>query len=89
MLYLANQPLDILGLPGRLGDRAVHDYTWPLISKTPWMALGVASFLVGTSFIIRRRNKLAAAPEAATATPESGQAQPATDDKAPKESEPR
>jgi formate dehydrogenase iron-sulfur subunit len=95
VLYLANQPLDVLGLPGRLGNRAVHDYTWPLISKTPWMALGVASFLVGASFIIRRRNQLAAAPEPTasaaqpTAAPKTAQLPPAGDDQSSKEGEPR
>ena len=60
VMYLANQPLDVLGWPDQMGDRALASFTWPLISKTPWMALGVASFLVGTQFIIQRRMRLGA-----------------------------
>jgi len=89
VLYLANQALDVLGLPGRLGDRAAQTYTWPIISKTPWMALGVASFLVATQFIIRRRIEIAGKREPAASPPETGQASGADGEKTPTEGEPR
>jgi len=55
VLYLSDVPLATLGLPGTVGDRTLSSFTWPLISKTPWMALGVGALLTGTYFIIRRR----------------------------------
>jgi formate dehydrogenase iron-sulfur subunit len=60
VLYLANQPLAVLGWSDRVGEQALASFTWPLISKTPWMALGVGSFLVGTHFIIQRRMRIQA-----------------------------
>jgi formate dehydrogenase iron-sulfur subunit len=63
VLYLANQPLSVLGWSGRLGEQTLASFTWPLISKTPWMALGVSSLLVGTHFIIQRRMRIQAENE--------------------------
>ena len=74
-MYLANQPLGVLGLPNAMGDRAMNSYTWPVISKTPWMALGVASFLVGTQFIISRRMQLAAESKASPEDEPDGSAE--------------
>jgi formate dehydrogenase iron-sulfur subunit len=55
ILYITDEPLDKLGFPAQLDNRALASFTWPLISKTPWMATGVAGFLVATYYIVRRR----------------------------------
>jgi formate dehydrogenase iron-sulfur subunit len=60
VLYVSNEPLEELGFPTQLEDRALASFTWPLISKTPWMAATVAGFLVATHFIVRRRMLLQA-----------------------------
>ena len=75
VMYLADQPLGVLGWPNAMGDRAMNSYTWPVISKTPWMALGVASFLVGTQFIISRRMQLAAESKASPEDEPDGSAE--------------
>ena len=79
VLYLANQPLDVLGWPSNVGERTLASYTWPLISKTPWMALGVGGFLVGAQLIIQRRMQLEANPEDENAATKSG-TKPSKDD---------
>ncbi|MBN1609483.1 MAG: 4Fe-4S binding protein [Polyangiaceae bacterium] len=68
VLYLANQPLTVLGWSDRVGEQALASFTWPLISKTPWMALGVGSLLVGTHLIIQRRMRIQA-EQASRTTP--------------------
>jgi len=55
VLYISDVPLAALGWPEAVGERTLSSFTWPLISKTPWLALGVATLLTGTHFIIRRR----------------------------------
>ena len=38
-------------------DNSITDYTWPVISKTPFLGGGVMAFLGGAFFIINRRMK--------------------------------
>jgi len=61
VLYVSDKPLDAFGWPEKVGRRAIMSYTWPVMSKTPWLAGGVATFLVGTYAVIQRRMKLQAA----------------------------
>lgn len=68
VVYIADAPLDAMGWPKQVGERAMHDYTWPVMSKTPWLALGVGGFLVGVNTVIRRRMKLQAEAIAAQAS---------------------
>ena len=58
VLYISDVPLDALGFPEKVGDRSIHSYTWPVLSKTPILAAGVCSFLSGTLWIVNRRMKL-------------------------------
>jgi formate dehydrogenase iron-sulfur subunit len=71
VLYISDTPLDALGWPDRMGWRTMASYTWPVMSKTPWLAGGVAAFLVGTYAIIQRRMRLMdeAARDTAAADP--------------------
>jgi formate dehydrogenase iron-sulfur subunit len=59
VLYLSDVPLDAIGWPEKVGERTSSSYTWPLISKTPVMALTVGALLTGTYWVIQRRMKLA------------------------------
>ena len=61
VLYITSEPLDVLGWSSEVGQRTMASFTWPVISKTPWVAAGVAGFLVGTHFIIKRRMEIEAA----------------------------
>lgn len=58
VLYITDVPLDALGWPGSIGERTMQSYTWPLISKTPWVAATVGGLLVGTYAVIQRRMRL-------------------------------
>ena len=58
VMFLSDVSLDPL-FPTALGETSIPDMTLPLAKTTPFLALGVASFLVGASWIIGRRNKLA------------------------------
>lgn len=60
VLYITDVPLDALGWPKVVGERPMSSYTWPLISKTPWVALAVGGLLVGTYAVIQRRMRLQA-----------------------------
>ena len=60
VLYISGQSLDVLGWPDRVGQRTLASFTWPVISKTPWVAAGVAGVLVGAHFIIKRRMEIEA-----------------------------
>jgi formate dehydrogenase iron-sulfur subunit len=60
VLYISDTPLDVLGWPANVGRRSMASFTWPVMSKTPWLAAGVATLLVGTHAIIRRRMRLEA-----------------------------
>ena len=59
VLYISPVPLDSLGWPEALGSKAIPEYTWPLISKTPAIALTVAGCLSAVTWIVRRRMRLA------------------------------
>jgi formate dehydrogenase iron-sulfur subunit len=59
VLYLSDVPLDEFW-PSDLGARSVPDLTWPVVSRTPWIALSVAGTLTVFSWLIDRRNRLAA-----------------------------
>jgi hypothetical protein len=61
VLYITKEPLDVLGWPSQVGERNLASFTWPVMSKTPWVATGVAGFLIGTHFIIKRRMEIEAA----------------------------
>jgi formate dehydrogenase iron-sulfur subunit len=61
VLYITKEPLDVLGWPSQVGQRSLASFTWPVMSKTPVVAAGVATFLIGTHFIIKRRMEIEAA----------------------------
>lgn len=59
VLYLSD--VDLSGMwPARMGDRSVPEMTWPVVSKTPFLAFGVAGVLTGLSWIVHRRNRRSA-----------------------------
>jgi formate dehydrogenase iron-sulfur subunit len=58
VLYISDVPLDAFW-PGKPGSRSVPEITWPVVSKTPWLAGGVAAALTGVSWIVHRRMKIA------------------------------
>lgn len=66
VLYVSDVDLASLGWPAP-GAPPIPTLTEPLIAKTPHIAVGVAATLLGLSWIVRRRNQLAA--EAALACP--------------------
>ena len=57
VLYISDVKLDKLGWTAKMEDRSITDYTWPVISKTPFVGGGMAAFLTGAFFIINRRMK--------------------------------
>jgi len=57
VLYLSDVDLDALGWPER-GAESIPSLTEPLISKTPFIGLGVMGSLLGVNWIIRRRMEL-------------------------------
>ena len=63
-LYVADTSLDAY-FPSSLGDTSIPDMTLPLAHATPWLAAGVASTLIGLSWVIGRRNRIADEREAA------------------------
>jgi formate dehydrogenase iron-sulfur subunit len=66
ILYVSDTPLDSY-FPTALGEDSIPDLTLPLAHATPWMAAGVASTLIGLSWVIGRRNKIADEREAEAA----------------------
>jgi formate dehydrogenase iron-sulfur subunit len=58
VMYLSDVPLDRFW-PDRLGDRSVPELTWPVVSRTPWIALSVAGALSAVSWILNRRDRRA------------------------------
>ncbi len=58
VMFISDTPLDALW-PESLGNRSIPSITWPIANKTPFLALGVAGFLTGASWLIERRNRLA------------------------------
>jgi formate dehydrogenase iron-sulfur subunit len=74
VLYISSVPLDSLGWPRAVGTKAIPDYTWPVISKTPAVGLTVAGCLSAITWIVQRRREIArqhAAEEIARPRPES------------------
>lgn len=70
VLYLSDVPLErILRFPLQAPERALPELTWPVINKTPLVALSVLAGLVGTYWIIERRRRLAAEGEEPPAGP--------------------
>jgi len=59
VLYISHVPLDVLGWPAAIGERPLPAYTWPVISKTPVIAVTVAASLSAITWIIRRRMRIA------------------------------
>lgn len=57
VLYLSDVSLDAFW-PKGLGDESVPEITWPVVERTPWIALSVAGTLTAVSWIIDRRNRL-------------------------------
>ena len=57
VLYLSDVPLDFI--PTSLGSESIPEMTLPFAESTPFLGLGVASFLIGASWVLGRRNKLA------------------------------
>ena len=76
VLYISDAPLEAIHWPEKVGRRKLSSFTWPLISKTPWMAGGVAAFLTGTYWIIQRRMKLQAAAVVAAKADENEKSSP-------------
>jgi formate dehydrogenase iron-sulfur subunit len=62
VMYVSDVDLEALGWPAK-GAAAIPSLTEPLIHKTPFIGLGVASALVGLNWIVKRRDELAAQPE--------------------------
>lgn len=70
VLFISHVSLDERW-PVGAGEESIPDLTWPLAKKTPFLAFGVMGFLVGTRWILGRRNKLAEERAAAQA-PDAG-----------------
>jgi formate dehydrogenase iron-sulfur subunit len=58
VLYVSDVDLSPLGWPGE-GTDAIPALTEPLIEKTPFVGVGVASCLLAVNWVIRRRMRLA------------------------------
>jgi hypothetical protein len=71
ILYISDVDLDAIGWPDG-ASTPIPDLTKPLISKTPFIGVGVASCLLGLNWIVQRRMKLAdeAAMAGRTGSPE-------------------
>ena len=61
VLYIGDTPLEkALRLDKAVGNRAIPDITWPVISKTPILGSAVMLGLIGTYFLFERKKKIAA-----------------------------
>jgi formate dehydrogenase iron-sulfur subunit len=61
VLYITDTPLaNVLRLDKSVGNRAIPEITWPVISKTPIIGGTVLLGLVGTYFLFERKKKIAA-----------------------------
>ena len=59
VLFISDVPLDGFW-PEALGETSIPDITLPLAQKTPFLAFGVAGLLTAVSWIVHRRERLAA-----------------------------
>ena len=59
VLYVSHVPLDALGWPQVMGDKPMSAFTWPVMSKTPAVALTVCGGLSALTWLVGRRNRLA------------------------------
>lgn len=80
VMYVSDVDLDALGWPAA-GTDAIPKLTNPMIEKTPFIGLGVASCLLGLNWIVHRRMKLADERQQAVETSSSADMQPTTTDK--------
>jgi formate dehydrogenase iron-sulfur subunit len=62
VMYVSDVDLAALGWPAH-GAAAIPSLTEPLIHKTPFIGLGVATALLGLNWIIKRRDELVVRPE--------------------------
>jgi len=60
VLYITDTPLDKALRFDKVSGEIIPDITWPVINKTPIVALGVLGGLVGAYFIFERKKKVAA-----------------------------
>jgi formate dehydrogenase iron-sulfur subunit len=67
VLYVSDVDLGVIGWPAGPRTVPIPTLTGPLIAKTPFIGLGVAGSLLGISWVIRRRMKLASEGAAARA----------------------
>jgi len=63
VIYISDVGLTAMGWPAR-ETAPIPSLTVPLLHKTPFIGLGVATGLLGLNWIVNRRNELAAQPEA-------------------------
>lgn len=59
VLYVSSVSLHALGWPDAIGGESLASFTWPVISKTPIVALSVCAGLSALTWIIRRRDQMA------------------------------
>jgi formate dehydrogenase iron-sulfur subunit len=59
VLYVSHTPLDAMGWPKTVGSKALPEFTWPVISKTPAIAISVAGCLSAVTWIVQRRMQIA------------------------------
>jgi formate dehydrogenase iron-sulfur subunit len=70
VIYISDVDLTAIGWP-KDGAASIPAVTEPLIAKTPHIALGVAGVLLGVSWIVRRRDEIAAQRAATESRPEA------------------
>jgi Fe-S-cluster-containing dehydrogenase component len=56
MLYISDVPFESLGFRMDVPTRALPAYTWEVMSKIPYVAVGLAAVLGGASMLTRKRN---------------------------------
>ncbi|MEN8148923.1 MAG: 4Fe-4S dicluster domain-containing protein [Planctomycetota bacterium] len=59
VLYVSDVDLDEFW-PGNIGETSIPEMTWPVVEKTPFLFAGVAGTVSALSWVIHRRNRLAA-----------------------------
>ena len=62
VLYITDIPLTAIPWPANVGSLSIPGFTWPVISKTPWLAGGTAALLLGVWWVIQRRMDMQAGP---------------------------